>query len=195
MNMSAKSGANQFRRGAYLGGPSDIDGRTAPDSAGAGPAEPARNTGATAGGGGGGPDLQEQRRSSGLQARNIRTNQPQSTTTTVPTIAELTGNFNGVLKSGKQITITDPLTGLPFANNTIPSNRINPVMSKLLSYYQPATTQSDTGVPNLVASDLLPNQAYQWTTKIDHHFNDAVSASGFVLRQVTHEASSNYNPA
>ena len=43
-------------------------------------------------------------------------------------------------------------------------------------------------------TDLLPSQAYQFTTKIDHHFNDAISLSGFGLRQVTHEANSNYNP-
>ena len=43
-------------------------------------------------------------------------------------------------------------------------------------------------------TDLLPNKAYQFTTKIDHHFNNAVALSGFMLRQVTHEANSNYNP-
>ena len=43
-------------------------------------------------------------------------------------------------------------------------------------------------------TDLLPNKAYQFTTKIDHHFNNSVALSGFVLRQVTHEANANYNP-
>ena len=43
-------------------------------------------------------------------------------------------------------------------------------------------------------TDLLPNKANQFSTKIDHHFNDAVALSGFGLRQVTHEANSNYNP-
>ena len=43
-------------------------------------------------------------------------------------------------------------------------------------------------------TDLLPNKANQLTIKIDHHFNDAVALSGFMLRQVTHEASTNYNP-
>ena len=43
-------------------------------------------------------------------------------------------------------------------------------------------------------TDLLPNKANQFTTKVDHHFNDAVALSGFVLRQVTHEANTNYNP-
>ena len=43
-------------------------------------------------------------------------------------------------------------------------------------------------------TDLLPNQANQFTTKLDHHFNDAVALTGFFLRQETHEASTNYNP-
>ena len=193
MNMSAKSGANQFHGGAYLviRPTSMVEQLLIPKVQGL-PNQP--EYWRDGGGGAGGP-IFKNKTFFWFAGEKYTDNQPQSTTTTVPTIAELTGNFNGVLKSGKQITITDPLTGLPFANNTIPANRINPVMSKLLSYYQPATTQSDTGVPNLVASDLLPNQAYQWTTKVDHHFNDAVSASGFVLRQVTHEANANYNPA
>ena len=43
-------------------------------------------------------------------------------------------------------------------------------------------------------TDLLPNKAYQITGKVDQHFNEAISLSGFLLRQVTHEANSNYNP-
>ena len=43
-------------------------------------------------------------------------------------------------------------------------------------------------------TDLLPNKANQFTTKIDHHFNNAVALSGFFLRQETHEASTNFNP-
>src|SRR5205814_7158721 len=42
--------------------------------------------------------------------------------------------------------------------------------------------------------DQLPNQANQWTMKVDHHFSDSVALTGFFLRQVTHEASTNYNP-
>ncbi len=52
----------------------------------------------------------------------------------------------------------------------------------------------DNGNTNFGMTDLLPNKANQFTTKIDHHFNDAVALSGFFLRQETHEASTNYNP-
>ena len=48
----------------------------------------------------------------------------------VPTQAERNGDFNG-----EGITVVDPTTGQPFANDTIPMNRISPVSSKLLSLY------------------------------------------------------------
>src|SRR5262249_42721497 len=112
----------------------------------------------------------------------------------VPTAAELAGNFQGVTRNGQQVTIKDPLTGLPFANNVIPANRLNPTGLALAKYLPGADTQLDTGQSNFSMTDLLPNRAYQVTTKIDHHFNEAASVSGFVLRQVTHEANANYNP-
>ena len=76
----------------------------------------------------------------------------------------------------------------------IPASRLNPVGLKLASYLPPADTQIDNGSPNFGMTDLLPNKANQFTVKVDHHFNDAVALSGFVLRQETHEANNNYNP-
>jgi hypothetical protein len=89
-----------------------------------------------------------------------------------------------------------PTAGGPgcFTGNVIPSNRINPVGQKLAGYYPTPDSQVDTGASNFSMTDLLPSQAYQWSTKIDHHFNNAVALNGFVLRQVTHEANANYNP-
>src|SRR3954465_8343030 len=126
-------------------------------------------------------------------------NQPQQTTVLVPTAAELTGNFNGVTRNNSagqpvQVNIKDPLTGQPFPNNQIPASRLNPVGLKLASYLPPADSQVDNGSPNFGMTDLLPNKANQFTTKIDHHFNNAVALSGFFLRQETHEASTNFNP-
>ena len=63
-----------------------------------------------------------------------------------------------------------------------------------MSYFPKADSQVDNGASNFSMTDLLPNSAYQFTTKGDHHFNDSVALSAFVLRQVTHEANSNYNP-
>jgi len=122
-------------------------------------------------------------------------NQPQSSTFLVPTAAELAGNFAGVTRAGTgQVTIRDPLTGQPFPNNQIPASRLNPVGARLASYLPPADNQIDNGSSNFSMTDLLPNTANQFTLKLDHHFNDAAALSGFFLRQVTHEASTNYNP-
>src|SRR5215469_7410264 len=47
----------------------------------------------------------------------------------VPTAAMFTGDFSGL-----GTTIYDPSTKTPFANNTIPGNRIDPISKKLLNY-------------------------------------------------------------
>ncbi|HUQ88440.1 MAG TPA: TonB-dependent receptor [Vicinamibacterales bacterium] len=121
-------------------------------------------------------------------------NQPQQNSFLVPTDAERRGDFSGLVRPGTAGIIRDPLTGQPFPGNIIPANRISPVGQKLINYFPKADNQVDTGASNFSMTDLLPNAAYQFTTKADHHFNDAVALSGFVLRQVTHEANSNYNP-
>src|SRR6478752_1759322 len=41
--------------------------------------------------------------------------------------------------------------------------------------------------------DSVPSPDYQWHTKDDHHFNNSVALNGFMLRQVTHEANTNFN--
>jgi len=76
----------------------------------------------------------------------------------------------------------------------IPADRLNSVGTQIARYLPPADTQVDNGASNFSMTDLLPNKAYQITTKLDHHFNDAIALNGFLLRQVTHEASANYNP-
>src|SRR5207244_2328376 len=75
-------------------------------------------------------------------------NQPQNSSFLVPTAAELTGNFAGVTRSGAQVTIKDPLTGLAFPGNVIPANRLNGVGVKLASYLPTADTQIDNGNSN-----------------------------------------------
>jgi hypothetical protein len=48
---------------------------------------------------------------------------------TVPTAAQRAGDF-----SSSSILLTDPLTGLPFANNVIPAGRLDPSAQALLNY-------------------------------------------------------------
>jgi hypothetical protein len=74
---------------------------------------------------------------------------PAPTFSTVPTAAERTGDFSGLLAlntKGKDYTLYDPSTGklsgssvnrTPFPGNIIPQNRINPVATKFLTSFIP----------------------------------------------------------
>src|SRR4051812_32379075 len=192
MNMAAKSGSNAFHGSGYtvFRPESMVQQLLIPKVLGQ-PNVPEywRN-----GGGGGGGPIVKNKTFFWLAGEKYVDNQPQSSTFLVPTAAELAGNFNGVTRSGTQVTIKDPLTGQNFPNNQIPASRLNPVGLKLAGYLPPADSQIDNGNSNFSYTDQLPNQANQWTTKVDHHFNDSIALTGFVLRQVTHEASTNFNP-
>lgn len=64
----------------------------------------------------------------------------------VPTTAQMGGNFTGYSK-----TIRDPRTGLPFPDNIIPTNRLDPIAQALVKYY---------AAPN------NPNPAQNFTTNV-----------------------------
>jgi len=67
-------------------------------------------------------------------------------TNTIPA-AWRTGDF-----SGAGTTIVNPITGIPFANNTIPSGLINSTAAKLIPFIFPTPTNSEDAItsPNLV---------------------------------------------
>ncbi len=192
MNMAAKSGSNQFHGSGYaVFRPESLVSQLLIPKLKGQPNQP--EYWRDGGGGGGGP-IVKNKTFFWFAGEKYVDNQPQQNTFLVPTAAELAGNFNGVTRSGQQVTIKDPLTGQPFPGNVIPANRLNPVGVKLASYLPTPDSQIDNGQSNYSYTDLLPNKAYQWTTKVDHHFNDRVALTGFFLDQVTHEASTNYNP-
>jgi hypothetical protein len=62
---------------------------------------------------------------------------------TMPTAAERTGDFSQAIAQ-TPVTIYDPLSGLPFPNNLIPANRINPAALALLNYYPLPNTSGFT---------------------------------------------------
>lgn len=69
----------------------------------------------------------------------------------VPTQAERGGIFSQVLgPNGAPVTVFDPSTGQPFADDTIPSGRISPQARALLRFYP---------LPNLAAGTLYNYQA------------------------------------
>lgn len=192
MNMAARSGGNDFRGSAYaVIRPESLAEQLLIPRLQNQPNVPEywRN----GGGGGGGPILRN-KTFFWVAGEKYVNNQPQQNSFLVPTTAERNGDFSGLTRGGALRVIRDPLTGQPFPGNIIPASRINPVGQKLLSYFPQPDSEVDNGSANFSMTDLLPNQAYQFTTKINHQFDNQVALSGFALRQVTHEANSNYNP-
>jgi hypothetical protein len=62
----------------------------------------------------------------------------------MPTALERSGDFSQSRDaSGHAIQIKDPVTGLPFAGNTIPRERISPQAASLLGYYPQPSRESD----------------------------------------------------
>src|SRR5207244_4628201 len=58
------------------------------------------------------------------------------TTGRMPTSLERNRDFSrGLTARGQPVTITDPLTGLPFNANIIPPQRISPQAQSLLTYF------------------------------------------------------------
>jgi hypothetical protein len=79
---------------------------------------------------------------------------------TVPSDAQRAGNFGTK-------TIKDPLTGVAFANNTIPTNRIASQASAILAYIPHQNTTTGT-------FSATPSQAIdfnQYTLRLDHAIN------------------------
>ena len=66
-----------------------------------------------------------------------RINQLATLTGTVPTADQKAGRF--------PTTIIDPTTGDPFANNTIPSSRVDPIFNKLAGFYPNPNTDPSRG--------------------------------------------------
>ncbi len=59
---------------------------------------------------------------------------PFTSYSTVPTELEREGNFSQATVDGQPVEIFNPVTGLPFMNNTIPGNMINSASKGLLGY-------------------------------------------------------------
>ncbi len=120
--------------------------------------------------------------------------QPESNSYLVPSLAERSGDFSGLTRNGAAKAIIDPLTGLPFPGNIIPADRQNFTGKTILNYMPTPDRNADDGTQNYSYTDLLPSTAYQWTLKVNQNFNNALSMSGFFLRQSTGENSYNLNP-
>lgn len=86
---------------------------------------------------------------------------PQKTnslvTLTVPTLAQVGGNFAGVLNNVNQLVVVkDPLTGSPFPGNVVPADRINPYGQGLLKLITSMDPPNVTGQPTYNYQKALP---------------------------------------
>lgn len=84
----------------------------------------------------------------------------------VPTAAMRAGNLNEL--TGKFGQVVDPITGQPFPNNTIPSNRINAVSASLLQNYLTQLPNSATVGSNYLQQASTPSDTNGYDVRIDH---------------------------
>ncbi len=106
---------------------------------------------------------------------------------TVPNAQELTGNFNGIIDptTGAQIVVKDPTTGLPFANNQIPSASLDPVGLKLATFY-PHVSAGTNPTAQFVVNDPARTVVDAYVGRIDHVFGDHDRLFGRFLIQTDH---------
>jgi hypothetical protein len=91
----------------------------------------------------------------------------------VPTAAERGGDFsNSKDKTGKPITINDPVTGQPFPNGIIPASRVSPVAQAYLKLAIPLPNAPQVGPNALVQSASQPTDETQYLLKVDHIFSE-----------------------
>ena len=99
-------------------------------------------------------------------------------TRVVPTAAQRQGSFGSK-------TITDPSTGQPFANNTIPASRINRISENIQDAFIPLPNFQSGGAVNFFASRAIPTDLNQYTIRIDHRLGekDTIYGRWFDSRQ------------
>lgn len=110
----------------------------------------------------------------------------QTPTATVPTALQKKGDFSQTFTASNQlITIYDPLTTVadptrssgfsrsPFPGNVIPSDRIDPIAARILSYFpNPTLPISPTIQTNWSLNFGLVTHQNRYFTRVDHNFGD-----------------------
>lgn len=110
-----------------------------------------------------------------------------TSTASVPTLLEKQGDFSQTMDSkGRQMTIydpfdvrKDPVTGnwirAPFALNSIPISRWDPVAKNVVAYYPDPTSPGNafTHLNNLFQAGARPSNGYQYNIKIDNQISEA----------------------
>jgi hypothetical protein len=93
----------------------------------------------------------------------------------VPTAAERNGNLNGLpiidpVSGNPTNVLTNPFSGQPYANNTIPVTSINPVSLKVLNEYYPLPNVNSAGSSfNYETLQPTPSNTNGWDLRLDHN--------------------------
>jgi trimeric autotransporter adhesin len=93
-----------------------------------------------------------------LTYTGVRSTNPTDSYSTVPTLAERSGDLSQVLVRGNPVTIYNPLTKEPYSNNVIPPDRIDNAAKALLAYIP---------LPNNPTTDGTRNFHYVTSTSSD----------------------------
>lgn len=102
----------------------------------------------------------------------------------VPSVDQRGGNFG-------TLTIKDPLTGLPFANNTIPTDRLSQPALAIQQYIPLPNTATGT-------ASFAPSQAIDWdqfTVRVDDQINKSNRLFARWIYVTNHEVDPNAAPA
>jgi Carboxypeptidase regulatory-like domain/TonB dependent receptor len=95
--------------------------------------------------------------------QGLRISQESNDVSTPPTAAQLAGDFAG------QAPIADPLTGVQFPGNIIPTARLDPLAINMAKTYLPVNPVTNATVLQLYS---LPSTSNQLSVKIDQKLSD-----------------------
>jgi hypothetical protein len=107
---------------------------------------------------------------------------PEPLTSTVPTLAERSGDFSQLLKVNASYQVYDPLTGVqegsrvrrqPFANNIIPANRLSSIAKNYLQFYPlPNQPGKADGQDNFLANSVRSDTYNSELGRMDFNLSD-----------------------
>jgi hypothetical protein len=107
----------------------------------------------------------------------LRQTQPISIDPSVPTLAMRSGDFSSLLNGSTPVLIYNPYTGLPFANNVIPSDMLNSAAQKWQNMFYPSPNYGSPD--NYVANfrGTYPQHVYtnRYYLRSDYNFSPSNS--------------------
>ncbi len=171
VQMTTKSGTNQWHGSAYEFFRNDaLDSRNF--FAASKPALRYNQFGASLGGA-----IKKDRTFFFANYEGIRNNRQSTTLASVPSSAERRGDFSALATA-----VRDPQTGLPYANNIIPTTQLDPVGAAVAGLYpDPNVPGARSRNNNFLANQPIANPTNTGVLRIDHNFSDKDRIYGRLL--------------